>query len=83
MMPPDMAWGSTIGKLKKKKHIEFQNPETNKKCIAKLKNLTKIYKVKNSSILKETKFDYMTFHPNNFQKQKCILLLLYSMKEQL
>ena len=81
MMPPDMAWGSTIGKLKKK--TEFQNPETNKKCIAKLKNLTKIYKVKNSSILKETKFDYMTFHPNNFQKQKCILLLLYSMKEQL
>ena len=36
MMPPDMARASTIGKLKKKqKTIEFQNPETNKNCIAK------------------------------------------------
>lgn len=65
-MPPDMARASTIGKLKKKqKTIEFQNPETNKNCIAKQKNLTKIYKEKtDSSILKETKLDYMTFHPN-------------------
>ena len=45
----------------KTRTIEFQNPQTKKKCIAKSNNLTKIYKEEtDSSILKDTKLDYTT-----------------------
>ena len=66
--------------------LDFQHPQTNKKYIAKSKDLTKIYKEETDSsigqkYLKETKLDYTTVHPNNFKKQKvCLFVNIFNEK---
>jgi len=51
--------------------LESRNPETGEMCSAKWKDLVKLYKVEtDNSILRETKLDYTTLYPNNFEKQK-------------
>ena len=66
----------TIGVLKKPKLLEFQNPQTTKKCIANWKDLNKICKgERDSSILREKKLDYTTLHPNDFKNQKLYLVV--------
>lgn len=66
----------TTAVLKKTQTLELQNTQTNEKCIAKWKDMTKIYKEKmDSIILKETKMDYMTLYLTNFEKQKVNLVV--------
>ena len=55
----------------KTQSLEFRNPETGEMCSAKWKDLVKLYKEEtDNSILRETKLDYTTLYPNNFEKQK-------------
>ena len=55
--------------------LEFIDPETNETCTAKWKDLINIHKAELESDLKETKLDYTTLHPNNFEKQKVRLVV--------
>ena len=56
--------------------LEFRDPGIDKKCFAKWKDLTTVYKEETESgILRETKLDYTTLHPNNFEKQKVHLVV--------
>lgn len=60
--------------------LKFQSPERNENCIAKWKDLTKIYKKEeDSSILKEAKLNYSTLQRNNFEKEK-MHLMIYSVE---
>ena len=54
----------------------FRILEQIKKCVAKWKDLTKIYKEEtDSSMLKEIKLNYTKLHPNNFEKQTVYLVV--------
>ena len=59
----------------KTQSLEFKDPETGKTFTAKWSDLTKIYKEETEGILRETKLDYTTLHPNNFEKQKVQLVV--------
>ena len=54
--------------------LEFIDPETKEKYLAKWKDLIDLYKFELESDLKGTKLDYKTLHPNNFEKQKVHLV---------
>ena len=60
----------------KSQTLEFTNPDTNEKCTAKWSDLVKMYKEEiESGVLRETKLDYTTLNPNNFEKQKVHLVV--------
>ena len=60
----------------KNQTLQFKDPETKKTFVAKWSDLRKIYKEEtDGSILRETKLDYTTLHPNNFEKQKVQLVV--------
>ena len=61
--------------------LEFRNPKTNEIFTAKWKDLVKIYKVELESDHKQTKLDYTTLCPNNFEKQKvCLVFNVFNEK---
>ena len=60
----------------KNQTLQFKDPETKKTFLAKWSDLRKIYKEEtDGSIVRETKLDYTTLHPNNFEKQKVQLVV--------
>ena len=52
----------------------FFDIDTNEEVIARWKDLIDIYKSEETSDLKQTRLNYKTLHPNNFEKQKVHLV---------
>ena len=54
--------------------LVFFDLDTNEELVAKWSDLIKIYKDEQISDLKNTKLDFKTLHPSNFEKQKVYLV---------
>ena len=59
----------------KNQSLDFKDPESGKTFTAKWSDLKKLYKEETEGMLRETKLDYTTLHPNNFEKQKVQLVV--------
>ena len=59
----------------KTKTLEFLDPYTNEKIIAKWADIVYIHKVEENNFVRQINIDYPTLYPNNFEKQKVQLVV--------
>ena len=58
----------------KTRTLEFLDPDTNEKIVAKWVDLIHIYKAEENNMVRKITIDYQTLYPNNFERQKVQLV---------
>ena len=58
----------------KTRTLEFLDPDTNEKIVAKWVDLIHIYKAEENNMVRKITIDYQTLYPNNFEWQKVQLV---------
>ena len=54
----------------KTKTLEFKDPDTGRVVLAKWDNIVRIYKEKETNIVKSTKLNFRSLYPNNLKNKK-------------